>query len=444
MASIDHGRRRISAVLLFYGAENSGRTTSLYALARQLPAGTRGKVAPLAQSEGRLLRLDYRPHDEELVLGYQVNFRLISVVGPPDLEFLAGVIGAVDAVMFVADSSRSAATLNLSALKALEEVVQSSGRPFASVPKVFLYNKQDVRDPMDIETLQASLNPGADPHVAASAIRGQGVLDGLHRLTASVAAELRRDVQAQHAEDPAPVSPRTTPHGTTLQAARAIHGSAASSEGASSSLATTRTESANPWALDDDDRTDVNHGAAEAGVIPAISSDDRTSPSRPLASGGGPVAAPDDRTAPPGLRAPISGVAAPDDRTAPPGAIPASVSIASAEDLTSPSLMSVPSEVPVGAGGFSRLTPVDPDGLPQGPAEGWAEAAVDYSGAEDRTNPTTTGDPFGGAPAARLSPRQALPRTPAPPRPDREAAPPPSAESVGLQAWEAEMRPRAI
>ncbi len=138
------------------------------------------------------------------------------------------------------------------------------------------------------------------------------------------------------------------------------------------------------------------------------------------------------------------GVAAPDDRTAPPGGIHASIGIASADDMTSPSLVSVPSEVAVGSSGFSSLTPIDPDGLPHGPAAGWAEAAVDYSGAEDRTNPTTTGDPFGGAPAARLSPGPALPPAPAPPPPGLATAPGPSAQPVGVQAWEAEMRARAI
>ena len=105
MANIDHERKRITAVLLVYGPPGAGKTTALYALARHLPPGTHGKVAPLQQGDERLLRLDYRPNDHDMVYGYQLSFRLVTCPGPINMDLVRPVLAAADAVMFVADSA---------------------------------------------------------------------------------------------------------------------------------------------------------------------------------------------------------------------------------------------------------------------------------------------------------------------------------------------------
>ena len=254
MASIDHERKRISAAVLLFGPPGAGKTTAMYGLARQLPDGTHGKVAPLNQGDGRLLRLDYRPHDQELVYGYQVNFRLVACPGAIEVDLLRPMLGAVDAVLFVADSAKSALKTNVKALELLDRMIRSTGRTLSDLPMVFLYNKRDLREAVEIRQLEERLNKYGCSYVAASAIRGQGVMDAMHRLTASVAVQVRSQVQAtQGTEGAAPSNARTVAHGTTFQQARAVHG-----EGNDDHTAVSSHEASGVRWEGDDDRTEVN------------------------------------------------------------------------------------------------------------------------------------------------------------------------------------------
>ncbi len=272
MATIDHERKRISAILLFYGPPGSGKTTSLYALSRILPPGTHGKVAPLVQGDGRLLRLDYRPHDQELVYGYQVNFRLVTCTGPIDVDLLRPLLGAVDAIMFVADSSPGALQADAKALELLDRMIRGVQRSMSELPMVFMYNKRDLRDAVEIRALESRLNSGGANYIAASAVRGQGVLEALQRLTATVAVELRRQMQASGGGDSAQASnAKTVAHGTTFEAARRIHGNDDDVTSIASDHAPARRAPAvapREWdiSLGDDDRTEINPGEAGGGA----------------------------------------------------------------------------------------------------------------------------------------------------------------------------------
>jgi signal recognition particle receptor subunit beta len=260
MASIDHNRKRISAAVLLYGPPGAGKTTALYALARQLPPGTHGKVGPLHGGDDRLIRLDYRPNDQELVYGYQVSFRLVACPGSIEVDLLRPMLGAVDAVMFVADSSRQALQANVKALELLDRMVRSAGRDLADVPMVLLYNKRDLREAVEIRTLEERLNKNGASYIAASAVRGQGVLDGLQRLTASVAVQVRQQVQAAGGGK-AGGNVKTVADGQTWQQAQQLHGGADNDDHTAVSAGRSAEPPAGGWAANDDDRTEVNQAS---------------------------------------------------------------------------------------------------------------------------------------------------------------------------------------
>jgi len=366
MASIAQERKRISAAVLLYGAPGAGKTTALYALARQLPDGTHGKVAPLTAGDGRLLRLDYRPHDQELVYGFQVNFRLVACPGSIEVDLIRPLLSSVDAVMFVADSSRTALKANVKALELLDRMLRSSGRQLADLPVVFLYNKRDLRDAVEIRLLEEKLNRFDCNYVAASAVRGQGVLDALQRLTASVAVQVRQQVQATGPE--AAAVPATVAHGQTLQQARALQ------------------------APGNDDHTAVS--VQDEGGVRWDGGDDRTE----LNPEGGGAPSPGDWTA---------DVADPGDFTAPSHADAVSDSHG---DWTEPSPGQRPSPAVNFAAGrgpttgsFQQLTPLEPE-PPRTPiVEGsWRtpDALADDIDADDHTMPFREREDFGDDDAA--------------------------------------------
>ncbi len=258
MANIDHERKRITAVLLFYGPPGAGKTTSLYALARHLPPGTHGKVAPLQPGDDRLLRLDYRPHDHELVYGYQLSFRLVTCPGAVEVELVRPVLAAADAVMFVADSASNSLNANVKALELLDKMARSAGRRLDGMPIVFMYNKRDLRDALEIRLLESRLNTFGGNYLAASAIRGQGVLEAVQRLTATVAVQLRTELQSEPGIQGSTAA--TVAHGTTFQQARAIEG--VSNDLDDVTAVSTDHAVAKPaavgWDLGNDDKTEVN------------------------------------------------------------------------------------------------------------------------------------------------------------------------------------------
>ena len=352
MASIDHQRKRISAAVLLYGPPGAGKTTSLYALARQLPPGTHGKVGPLHGGDDRLIRLDYRPNDQELVYGYQVSFRLVACPGSIEVDLLRPMLGAVDALMFVADSSRQAMQANVKALELLDRMCRSAGRELTDVPMVLLYNKRDLREAVEIRTLEERLNRNGASYIAASAVRGQGVLDGLQRLTASVAVQVRQLVQSAGGGK-AGGNVKTVAHGQTWQQAQRLH-----APGENEDHTAVSADRGEGWSANDDDRTEVNR-ASEPWENDGVSGDW--------------VAEPGDRTKPRGRqREDLTDYTSPSvDRRE--SAVDEWASSASA----TPPAMPVPSAAPVRhtsppsrgrslrpAGGFRELTPLQSKAVP--------------------------------------------------------------------------------
>lgn len=277
MANIDHDRKRVSAVILLYGPAGAGKGSTLYSLARILPPGTHGKVQPLTPQDNRLLRLDYRPHETDQAYGYQLNYRLVGAPGAADVDLLRPVIGAADALLFVADSSPGAMQGNVKALEILDKLVRGTGRQLADVPLVFLYNKRDLRDAVEIRTLEERLNPLGCSYVAASALRGQGVMEAVQRLTATVAVDVRKELQSVQ-QGLAGSNARTTPHGADFALGRALHDA-----GGDDRTSLTAQESETDYG-GDDDRTEVNPEEAEWGDVLPMAEPVRAEPARPAAS----------------------------------------------------------------------------------------------------------------------------------------------------------------
>jgi hypothetical protein len=80
--------------------------------------------------------------------------------------------------VFVADSHPARERANRDALDDLEGQLESLGLSAAHaarIPRVFQYNKRDLRAALPIERLRAMLNPGGAPEIEAVASEGRGV-----------------------------------------------------------------------------------------------------------------------------------------------------------------------------------------------------------------------------------------------------------------------------
>ena len=98
----------------------------------------------------------------------------------------------VDGIIFVVDSSPSAAASNVASLHALVETLRLRGFDARKLPMVVQYNKRDVPGALPVETLRAAVNPWNHPEFEAIATQGVGVFDALKIIAKLVLTELRK------------------------------------------------------------------------------------------------------------------------------------------------------------------------------------------------------------------------------------------------------------
>jgi len=171
------------AVIAYWGPGLSGKSTNLCVVREVLAGHARDERAPsqLIEAAPDRVLFDLGAEGAQLELFAppgQAHHRLLRQEAFAD----------VDGVVFVADSSASAVSVNLAALEELELLVGSRDLELCELPLVFQFNKRDLCDALEVSRLQELLNSSGRPSVEAIATRGVGVFPSLK----AVARELKR------------------------------------------------------------------------------------------------------------------------------------------------------------------------------------------------------------------------------------------------------------
>jgi len=87
------------------------------------------------------------------------------------------VLAGVDAVAFVADSQRDAASANAYSYRDLEANLRANGIDIHSVPQVVQFNKRDLEDIKPLDEIRAAWQGTGIPTVPAVALSGEGVVE---------------------------------------------------------------------------------------------------------------------------------------------------------------------------------------------------------------------------------------------------------------------------
>jgi signal recognition particle receptor subunit beta len=212
MALLNHAKKELSAKIVYYGPGLSGKTTNLEWIHRKLAPDKRGKLISLETKTDRTLFFDFLPVQIGEISGFRTRFNVYTVPGQIFYnETRRMVLKGVDGIVFVADSQKEMANENLENLRNLAENLRSIGKELSKIPLVIQYNKRDLPNILSVEEMNRLLNAPGLPFFEAVAVKGEGVLTTLTRVTRVVADHLRETLFDSPKEEASPPPPPPPP-----------------------------------------------------------------------------------------------------------------------------------------------------------------------------------------------------------------------------------------
>jgi mutual gliding-motility protein MglA len=184
MASVNPHTRELVFKLVFYGPGLGGKTTTLQYVHAATKAEHRGKMVSLATPTDRTLYFDFLPIRVPRVRGMAVRLQLFTV--PGQVYYAATrklVLSGADGIVFVADSQAGRMETNQESLDDLHSNLAEHNRELSEVPHTFHWNKRDLSELMPIDELERRFNQYDAPSLGTVATRGEGVFEGLERIT---------------------------------------------------------------------------------------------------------------------------------------------------------------------------------------------------------------------------------------------------------------------
>lgn len=188
--------REVAMKLVFYGPALSGKTTNLKALHELTASDSRGRLMTLETKDDRTLFFDLlpfvlraetadgaQPSDKRMSLRIKIYTVPGQVIHSSTRRI---VLQGADGVAFIADSQLSEAEHNANSFMDLKSNLKELGMSLRDMPLVIQYNKRDLPAIRSDAELAALAKRGREPVFAASALKGEGVLEsffGLLQLT---------------------------------------------------------------------------------------------------------------------------------------------------------------------------------------------------------------------------------------------------------------------
>jgi signal recognition particle receptor subunit beta len=181
MVQINMANREITVKVVYYGPALSGKTTNLQQLHELMSPAARGKMVTLDTKDDRTLYFDFLPISFDTAGGFAVKLKLFTVPGQVMHKSTRKVVLAgADAVAFICDSQKSAASANAYSWRDMEANLKANGIDFKRVPKVVQFNKRDLPD---VKSLAEIKNAWGDiPTFPAVAVKGEGVVETFREL----------------------------------------------------------------------------------------------------------------------------------------------------------------------------------------------------------------------------------------------------------------------
>jgi hypothetical protein len=183
MPQLNLEAREIALKIVYYGPALSGKTTNLRQIHAKLAANMRGELVTLDTQDDRTLYFDFLPVEFGADGDYKIKLKLFTVPGQVMHRSTRRVVLAgADAVVFVADSQRSASSGNAYSYRDLEANLRANGLDIQQMPTVVQFNKRDLEDIKPLEEIRKAWEGTGIPTIPGAAAKGEGVIETLEAL----------------------------------------------------------------------------------------------------------------------------------------------------------------------------------------------------------------------------------------------------------------------
>ncbi len=172
--------KELTLKVVYYGPALSGKTTNIQALHQILDPSARGRLMTIDTKGDRTLFFDLLPVHFTTRKGYKVKIKLFTVPGQVVHESTRRIVlASTDAIVFIADGSRSQRASNNEAYSGMLRNLKANGLRPERTPIVIQFNKMDLPGVLTPEEVADYAARGSEPILTASAIRREGVVETL-------------------------------------------------------------------------------------------------------------------------------------------------------------------------------------------------------------------------------------------------------------------------
>jgi len=181
MVQINMANREISVKVVYYGPALSGKTSNLLKLHELMNPDSRGKMVTLDTKDDRTLYFDFLPVEFNTSGGFSIKTKVFTVPGQVMHKSTRKVVLAgADAIAFIADSQKSAASANAYSWRDMEANLKANGFDFERIPKVVQFNKRDLPEVKALQEIREAWK--GIPVFPAIATKGEGVIETYREL----------------------------------------------------------------------------------------------------------------------------------------------------------------------------------------------------------------------------------------------------------------------
>lgn len=169
--------------ITYVGPALAGKKTALQWMHKRNPDYSQEEIVslPLKPSgEFCTFWTEYKKHERFFIRGFSGSCEQEEIK-----KFLFYEVNAMGrivlgrGIIFVADSQASRMEDNVKALQELEEILANKKQNIGEVPVVFLWNKRDLSNVVEIAELEKTLNHHNAPSFASSITKGEGLIESL-------------------------------------------------------------------------------------------------------------------------------------------------------------------------------------------------------------------------------------------------------------------------